>query len=415
MRLREAASALGMATLLACNACKPAPPPAERVAEAGANATATSDAAPAARCTLGEAGANLDVGDRRALVVGEAIPTSDGFAVGLVRTAKAGPEAVVARLSGRQVVEQWVMARGAELVADAPPPQPVVGRDSLYAAYIASGAGAASGAHSRRLALAKAGAPAPIASFPDQSAESLAFDAALASDGSRVALAWDDDSAKGGIQLAVLALGASPPAPVPRLVSDGLTAVDGPRLAPRAGGGWWVAWLARREEPADSGVRGADVRLSLEVPSEARTFSWVELVALDAAGASVGAIHKLTSPSGHVATFDMAPRPRGELDVFARDETQAREGEGGRILHVVVRDAAIEDAVVVVPRARRARRAGRSRRRIVVGVCRWGGPTALAPARRDARPAGAARDGGRARWCPAARSDGSVASRGRLP
>jgi hypothetical protein len=349
MRLREPAIALGMAaTLFACKGCKPVPPPADHAADAGSTMP-TSDAAPAARCTLGEAGATLDVGDRRALVVGEAIPTSDGFAVGLVRTAKGGPEALVARVSGRQVAEQWVVARGAELVADAPPPQPLVAGGSLYAAYVASGAGGGSGTRSRRIVLAKAGAPALSVSFPDQAAESLAFDAALASDGSRVALAWDDDSAKGGIQLAILAFGAALPAPVPRLVSDGLTAVDGPRLAPRAGGGWWAAWSARREEPADSGVRGDDVRPSLEIPSEARTFSWVELVALDAAGASVGAIRKLTLPSGHVASFDMAPRPHGELDVFARDETQAREGEGGRILHVVVRDAAIDDAIVVVP------------------------------------------------------------------
>jgi hypothetical protein len=348
MRVRERAIALGMAaTLLACGACKLAAPSADRgEGDAASTAAAVGDAAPSARCTLRAGVVGLDVGDRRALLVGEAIPLGDGFAVGLVRVVKSGPEALVARVSGSQV-EPWVVARRAELVADAPPPQPLAGGGALYAAYIANGPGEA---RSRRIVLAKAGAPAPIASFPDQAAESLAFDAAIASDGSHAALTWDDDSAKGGIQLATLALAAAlPSAPAPRLVSDGVTDVDGPRVAPRAGGGWWVAWSARREEAADSGARSDAVRPALEVPSEARAFSWVELVAVDAAGASVGAIRKLTSPNGHVASFDLAARPHGELDVFARDETQTREGEGGRVLHVVVHDATIDDAIVVVP------------------------------------------------------------------
>jgi hypothetical protein len=339
--------AVALGTLLVCGGCKPGALSADRSAgDAATTAAAVGDAAPSARCSLGAGVAGLDVGDRRALLVGEAIPTSDGFAVGLVRAVKSGPEALVARVSGTQV-EPWVVARRAELVADAPPPQPLAAGGALYAAYVANGAGAA---RSRRLVLAKAGALTPIASFPDQASESLAFDAAIASDGSHVAIVWDDDSVKGGIQLATLALAATPsPAPAPRLVSDGITDVDGPRVAPRAGGGWWVAWSARREEAADSGARSDAVRAALEAPSEGRTFSWVELVAVDAAGASVRAIHKLTSPGGHVASFDIAARSHGELDVFARDETQSREGEGGRILHVVVRDAAIDDAIVMAP------------------------------------------------------------------
>ena len=39
---------------------------------------------------------------------------------------------------------------------------------------------------------------------------------------------------------------------------------------------------------------------------------------------------------GHAASFDLAPRAHGGLDVVVRDETQLHEGEGGRILHVIV-------------------------------------------------------------------------------
>jgi hypothetical protein len=181
----------------------------------------------------------------------------------------------------------------------------------------------------------------------------LSFDAALTNDAARVALAWDDDAPKdGGIRVAVVPLaGGSPSAnaaspAAPRVVSDGVTDVDAPRVAARLAGGWWVAWTARREESTDAGAR-------VEAPSEARAFTWIEIVAIDTNGAPMGPIRKLTSPTGHIASFDLATRPHGELDVFARDETQSREGEGGKVVHIVVRDASVDDAVVVATGAGR--------------------------------------------------------------
>jgi hypothetical protein len=137
--------------------------------------------------------------------------------------------------------------------------------------------------------------------------------------------------------------------------SDGATDVDSPRLAARVDGGWWAAWIARREEDSDAGAR-------VEVPGEARAYTWIEVVSLDASGTPVGPIRKITGPTGHIGSFDLATRVHGELDVFARDEVQSREGEGGRVLHIVVRDASVDDAVTV------ATGAGRGALDLVVGA-----------------------------------------------
>ena len=279
------------------------------------------DAAPSPRCKLEEAGVTFgDVGNRRSLVIGDAVPGKGGFSVGLVRSPATGPEALVARVVDHKLAEQWIVAKGAEIVADAPPPIPLIGRDTVYAAYLARDTEAGT---SRRIGVRKSGVATAIASFKVQSADSLSFDATISNNASRLALAWDDDAPKdGGIRVAVIPLLAVSPV-VPRVVSDGVEDVDAPRLAARANGGWWAAWVARREESPDAGPR-------VEAPGEGRAFTWVEIVALDDSGVPAGPIRRITALAGHVASFDLAPRAHGELDVFVRDETQAHEGEGGR-------------------------------------------------------------------------------------
>ena len=330
------------AGLFACNRTSPNNSDANDAALAAA--VMVLDAAPSPRCKLEESGVTFgDVGDRRSLVIGDAIPSKNGFSVGLVHSPATVPQALVARVVDRKLSEQWIIAKGTEIVADAPPPIPLIGRDAVYAAYLARDAEAGA---SRRIEVMKSGVATAIASFRVQSADSLSFDATISNDASRLALAWDDDAPKdGGIRVAVIPLLAVSPV-LPRVVSDGVQDVDAPRLAARANGGWWAAWLARREESPDAGPR-------VEVPGEARAFTWVEIVALDDSGAPVGPVRRLTAPAGHVASFDLAPRAHGELDVFARDETQAHEGEGGRILHIVVHDASVDEPVIVATGAGR--------------------------------------------------------------
>jgi hypothetical protein len=338
-------------------ACKrpPAVPDGDAgaVVEPAAIVATVADAGLApARCKLQESVAVTlpDEGDRRALVVGEAVATNDGFVVGLVHTPAKGAEAVVERMAGHAIAQAWIVAKSGELVADAPPPKPLVASDALYAAYIARGGSSDAGeaGASRRIALKKSGVAAPIAAYPERADESLAFDAALSTDGNRVALVWDEDAVTGGgITVAVVPLGPGKPL-APKVVSGDTADPDGPRIAPRAAGGWWVGWTAHRPEVVvDAGVRGGSS--SVEAPAEDRVYSWVEIVGVGDDGAPAGAPRRITPPLGHAASFDLAPRPGGELDVVVRDETQAHEGEGGRIIHLVVRpDGGLEEPGVMI-------------------------------------------------------------------
>jgi hypothetical protein len=187
-----------------------------------------------------------------------------------------------------------------------------------------------------------------VAAIATRSSESLSFDAALGEDRKRAAIAWDDDGVDGGIVVALATLdgsGATKPAVVSAPKSD----AEAPQVEPRVGGGFWVAWIERRPEGDAPDARA-------EGPAEDRTFAWVTVVAVDAGGAPSGAPRRLTSMTGHAGSFALAPRSTGELDVFVRDDTQEREGSGGRIVHAVVRgdSSAVADPVVVATGVGRA-------------------------------------------------------------
>jgi hypothetical protein len=165
-----------------------------------------------------------------------------------------------------------------------------------------------------------------VATVATRASESLSFDAALG--GRHAAIAWDDDGVDGGIEVALAALDGSG-ATKPVLVSAPKSDPEAPQVEPRVGAGFWVAWIERRPE-GDAPEAGA------EGPAEDRTFAWVTVGAVDATGAVVVSPHRLTSMTGHTGAFAMAARPTGELDVFVRDDTQEKEGGGGKIAHVVV-------------------------------------------------------------------------------
>jgi hypothetical protein len=231
----------------------------------------------------------------------------------------------------------WVIARGASILPDAPPPLPVGVGDALYAVGFArGGADASTGRALTLVKLAADGKVAPVASFPQHADDSFGVDATASLDASRVAIAWEDAN---GIALAV--------APVPggsivgpRVVSPDGAEVDQPRVTPHAAG-WWATWIEHRAEDDASGPR-------VEGPAEDRAYAWVDLVALDASGAPTGNLRRVTSLTGHVTSYDLALRPTGELDLFARDDTEAREASGGRVLHVVVSGEHVGDAVALV-------------------------------------------------------------------
>jgi hypothetical protein len=342
--------ACGSAVVAACK--HPSPPSPSEGADAGVLATTSvgpvPDGGAAPRCNLvageGTRATLTDVGDRRSLEIGEGIATPEGTLVGIVHSPSAGPEALVARVAGSAVNLEWTVATRAELVPDAPPPKPLAAGASIYAAYLTRAvSGDAAGSVSRQLVLKKSGVAAPLAAFPERAAESLSFDAALSVDASHAAIVWDEDEAKGGITLGVVSLAGGRPV-APRVVSGETADPDGPRLATRSAGGWWVAWIAHRVDSAADASGG-----SLEAPAEDRAYSWLEVVTVAEDGSPIGPPRRITSASGRVASFDVAPSSRGGLDVVARDETQPREGEGGRVLHVVVQpDGTPEDPSVLV-------------------------------------------------------------------
>ena len=359
MRVPRQGAITALLTVLA--ACKHPPstqPEAE--IEAGQAALAAPLAPPdgglaPARCSLvegaGVASTLADVGDRRLLVVGDSVPTTDGAMVGIVHSPATGAEAQVAHLAGGRV-EEWVVVKRGELAPDAPPPKGLVAGGVAYAAYVARGgagdAGARAAIGERRLVLEKKGA-GPIATYPDRAIESLAFDAAVSADAHRAAIVWDMDAASGassGITVGVVPLSGGQ-ALAPRVVSGDTADPDAPRIAPRTAGGWWVAWTAHRPAPS---VDASAAGVTLEAPAEGPVFSWVEVAVLADDGAPTGPPRRLTSMAGHAASFDLAPRPQGALDLVIRDETQQREGGGGRILHVVYpADGGAEEVSVIVP------------------------------------------------------------------
>ncbi len=353
-------------------ACKHAPPPVDVGTEGGSSAVplVASSAGPAdgglaaARCAVDETkGATLrDLGERRAVEVGDATPTPDGAVVGVIHSPATGTEALLAHVAAGEVREEWVVAEHAAIVPDAPPPKGLLSGATLYAAYVArSGAADGGNVAAHALVLRKRGVDAPVASYVERSVESLAFDAAVSADGARAAIVWDADSESaangassargGGITIGVVPLGGGAPLAA-RVVSGQTADPDAPRIAPRGSGGWWVAWIAHRPEAASDSGAGAAIAPAIETPAEIAVYSWLELVSVGEDGAPLAAPRRITPSLGHVASFDLASRGRGALDVVVRDETQTREGEGGRVLRVVVPpDGEAEQPSVLVPNA----------------------------------------------------------------
>ncbi|HWL86488.1 MAG TPA: hypothetical protein VNO21_11840 [Polyangiaceae bacterium] len=315
---------------------------------------AASDAAAlAARCARGAPSAALGEGLARGdLLIGEAVATRDGYAIGLVRTvAGGGRRASVAILPAD--LHHATFVDLAPQAGDVPPPRPFVERGELLAAtYAAADAGGA-----RSLAIVRidaSGKSAPFAQVPQQQDESLAFD--IVSSGDHTIVTWDEDAlltgggaggAAGGAAAkgngAVEARGVIKVAPLPAkggsvatatIVSASGADVERPRGVARPGGGFWVGWIARRADPHVD-----DDPNAIERQGEDHAFSWLETARVGDDGQRVGEVRRITSETGHVTAFDWLAGPDGKLEIFARDDAEVtREGEGGRILRIPLRD-----------------------------------------------------------------------------
>jgi hypothetical protein len=293
---------------------------------AGDSATAVVDAATfaAARCNAvthrASLGSPLDIGD--------AVTTNDGFAIGLVREKNVFSVALVSSDLAKVTFVDIGPSR-----AEAGPPQPFLWQKSVYVAWIDSGDlrlgriddGKVAMIGEEVIDLLTYGAKDPVIS------DIPSLDVAVSGD--HGAVTWDfADASRGHVRFVTFTKNGFDKGDgglddlredVPR-GSRGLPWVDispvssdadSPRLAPRAGGGYWGIWVARKAEP----VLDAS---TIEGPGETPTLRWLEAAPLDDHGTRVGAVVKLTPDTGRVGGYDVLTNADG-TDVIVRDATEA--------------------------------------------------------------------------------------------
>lgn len=197
-------------------------------------------------------------------------------------------------------------------------------------------AGTTRGMRELRIAPLEEGGPGALtASITQQHDESTAFDVAWP------LVAWDEDALvpegkfipdRGVVKVQLLPDGK------PHVVSTE-TDAETPKVAVKKGGGWWLAWAARKAEVEDAGYR-------LEGAGDLRAWRWVEIVALDANGEVASPIRRVTSDKAHVVAFDFV-NADGTLAVIVQDEGAASEGSGSRVSRYVVESDRITSTEIV--------------------------------------------------------------------
>lgn len=322
---------------LALVACHKTGGDAAGTADAGAASANAAEAASAAqpavvpaRCKATGAGVGLvDAGTADDLEIGDAVAVADGWAIAIVH--KVGPSrtAAVAFL-GAEATSVRVVDLAPTLGDASPPHLAARGPDLLAAAYILS-----KRADVRELSLylvPKTGDTRVLATIPQQRDDSLAFDLAPE------LVVWDEATAgpspRGVIRAAELLAGdqVGPAHDVSPSDSD----AEMPRLAPAAHG-HTVFWLARRPE-----AQGSEAAATTgEAVGDVRAYSWLE------SSATPG--HRLTSATGHVSAYDVAPMAGGDALVVARDDGESVDGSGGALLRIRVHAGGGADPPLALP------------------------------------------------------------------
>ncbi len=279
------------------------------------------------------------------VVVGDVAIGPSGLLVGVVRDRDGKRVASVMRVS--LDLSASTMIDVGPALGDDPPPSPRWNGTSAMALYLGRGAVDAGtpelrgsiGSHVRTLRIAKIEDKAigkVEATIIQQADESTAFDVAWNEAGAAL-VAWDEDAplkedasahpsteeGRGFVKVQIASTDANAPR---RVASPESSDAELPRVIARGGGGFWLAWLARRAEDEAYSVEGA---------GEKRAFRWVEAVMLDAKGDAVGPVRRVSSEKGRAAAFDLA-RSGSDLIVMVQDEAAPSEGAGARISRFVV-------------------------------------------------------------------------------
>ena len=351
----------------------------------------------------------------------------DGFAVGLVHAPATGAEALVARVVGHQVADEWVVAKRGELVADAPPP-----RAACASARVSTRR------YRRADARADAGRRARAGSSLEEGGRGRGRSPTYLRARRRIAGLRRRALRRRRPGRARLGRGRARPAAGSTLAAVPLDGGRRARAASRlrrqrrprrsarraARGRRMVGRLDRASLGGRDG-RGRAARSRLvEGPAEDRAYSWIEVVVVDDDGAPSGAPRRITPALGHVASFDLgAAVAAGSSTSSCVTRRRPAKGRGAAsFTSSSAPTAAIDEPAVLV--ARRGRpRIGRPRHRrrasVVAVVRRRAGPHPAVPLGRPARRSGSpsiedALDGGAAPR-PRRAPDPSRASRRAFP
>ncbi len=274
------------------------------------------------------------------VVVGDVAVGPKGLLVGLLHDDRGKHLAAVLRASLDLQTSRIVDVGPA--FGDDPPPTPKWTGDAAWVGYLERVTpDGGSKLRALRLAHLEEEAVGKVeATVLQQADESTASDIAWSEDGTAVA-AWDEDApwgsdgggaddARGFVKVQALL----PEKRAPRVASPETSDAELPQLLARpkaSGGGFWLAWLARRAEAEEHVVEG---------PGEPRAFRWVEVTTLDARGEPVGPgsglVRRVSPEKGRAVGFELA-NSGSDLVVMVEDEAAPSEGAGARILRYLVR------------------------------------------------------------------------------
>jgi hypothetical protein len=275
------------------------------------------------------------------LEIGDAIASGQEIAVGLVHRVAAGRVAAVALVRSDSEAAPRIVDLG-PTPGDAPPAGLARRPSDLVAAAYAV-AGTTTRSRGRPLALyaIKQDKAEPIGAIDQAWDDSFAFDMAAAGD--KTLVVWDEASGAGRGVIRVAVVGADGHVGPTHDVSPQDSDAETPRVVV-TGNGFAVIWIARAAEPT-----GAPSDASApEAVGESRVPGWLETIAVDENGVASGTARRLTSPSGHVSGYDVAPIGSGaapSLLVVARDESEGSDESGGQLLRVRVTGDTVESAV----------------------------------------------------------------------
>ncbi|WP_437297052.1 hypothetical protein [Sorangium sp. So ce426] len=327
----------------AAAAQQPAPP---RCTPASPPPFVIGDAPPARGAEQGAGGGGADgVEDIApfAVEVGRGTTFSGGFAVGAQREAEGGTVAMVATLSADGA--QGKLVRLARSRGDMDPPVVAGAGGAILAAMLEPNAGG----RAIKVARVEGDHVTWGAELAEGRDESLALD--IAASGERAVIVWDDvtrDGKRSRIMLASADVGTLRSVTSARPVSQPSTDAEMPRVLGRPGG-YWLAYIARAEEPArKAAAKMDDGDEDTAAAGETITHQWIEVVPLDETGALTATPRAVTPKNGHVLAYDLTLGDDDGLILAFRDDDTPSGSIGGRISAVLVRLGGASEPRVLV-------------------------------------------------------------------